>query len=483
MELATTMTSFVIIGGGPTGLGAAHRLRELGHRDWRLLEAQSAPGGLAMSVLDDKGFTWDLGGHVLFSHYSYFDRLMDDLLGDEWVEHVRESWVWMRNRFIPYPLQNNVWRLPTSELLPILIGLYRARNGRPKESANFEEWLLATFGRGLYDSFLGPYNRKVWAYAPAALNTEWMGERVAQVDFRRILRNCFFRRDDVSWGPNARFRFPRRGGTGAIWKALYSRLPSDQVSLNSPVARVHTAEKYVELSNGARVSYDRLISTMPLDALLKCLVDRPDLAALAPQFVYSSSHIVGIGVAGTPPESLQTKCWMYFPEEGLPFYRVTVFSNYSPYNVPKPGEYWSLMAEVSESPSKAVDLATIIHAVIEGLDRARLLPRDRAIVSRWHRRLEHGYPTPFVGRDALLNRVDEELRALGIWSRGRFGGWKYEVSNQDHSLMQGVEAVDHLLHGTEETTYRRPAFVNTRPKSSDINSKPLRPAANQVEHA
>jgi hypothetical protein len=49
------------------------------------------------------------------------------------------------------------------------------------------------------------------------------------------------------------------------------------------------------------------------------------------------------------------KCWMYFPEDNCPFYRVTVFSNYSPRNVPDPSRQWSLMAEVSESPGKPVD--------------------------------------------------------------------------------------------------------------------------------
>ncbi|HEV8292939.1 MAG TPA: hypothetical protein VGP94_13485, partial [Tepidisphaeraceae bacterium] len=40
----------------------------------------------------------------------------------------------------------------------------------------------------------------------------------------------------------------------------------------------------------------------------------------------------------------------------------------------------------------------------------------------------------------------------GIYSRGRFGMWKYEVSNTDHSLMQGVELINRLFLDEPETT-------------------------------
>jgi len=51
----------------------------------------------------------------------------------------------------------------------------------------------------------------------------------------------------------------------------------------------------------------------------------------------------------------------------------------------------------------------------------------------------------------------------------RFGAWKYEVSNQDHSFAQGVECVDHLFSGSAEETFHEPAVVNARrstPKAS-----------------
>ena len=41
------------------------------------------------------------------------------------------------------------------------------------------------------------------------------------------------------------------------------------------------------------------------------------------------------------PEDLAEKNWMYFPEPDSPFYRVTVFSNYSPANVPDPARTWA----------------------------------------------------------------------------------------------------------------------------------------------
>ena len=48
----------------------------------------------------------------------------------------------------------------------------------------------------------------------------------------------------------------------------------------------------------------------------------------------SSSHILGIGIRGECPHGL--KCWLYYPEDNCPFYRITVFSHYAPKNTPDP---------------------------------------------------------------------------------------------------------------------------------------------------
>ena len=441
----------VILGAGPTGLGAAWRLHERGHRDWSLYEAATHAGGLASSVIDERGFTWDLGGLVLFSHYRYFDEVMDRALGDAWVEHVREAWVWMRDRWIPYPFQNNIWRLPDAELHACVNGLQAlAHTPHGDPPGTFREWLLRSFGQGICDAFLFPYNRKVWAYDPSALNVSWMGERVARVNLPRILENIALKRDDVSWGPNSTFRFPLHGGTGAIWKAVQQLLPANRMHFDRAIMRIDTRRRTVHTAAGEDIEYDALISTMPLDRLLNTIDGPAHVKALGARFVHSSSHIVGVGVRGAVPADLSTKCWIYFPEPESPFYRATVFSNYSPNNAP--AGHWSLMAEVSESPEKPVRIETIADDVVEAFERCGFIERSN-VVTRWHRRLEHGYPTPWLGRDEVLSEVEQALHSAGIYSRGRFGAWKYEVSNQDHSVMQGVEAVERILDGTIERTF------------------------------
>jgi protoporphyrinogen oxidase len=218
---------------------------------------------------------------------------------------------------------------------------------------------------------------------------------------------------------------------------------------------------------------------MPLDQLLLMLADAPHLTRRAPEFVHSSSHIVGIGMAGQPPADLATKCWMYFPEQDTPFYRVTAFSNYSPHNVPSPGRQWSLMAEVSESPAKPVNEAAVVDEVVAGFCRVGFIDERTPILTRFHRRLEYGYPTPWRGRDNVLDVVLPALEEKGILSRGRFGAWKYEVSNQDHSCLQGVEAVDHLLLQTTERTVTGVMGVEPpelpQPVDARVNGKRILP--------
>jgi protoporphyrinogen oxidase len=459
---AMSTEKIVIIGGGPTGLGAATRLADTKHDNWLLIDAEPL-GGLSRSFVDDKGFTWDLGGHVIFSHYNYFDNVMD-YSTQEWLTHERESWVWLCGKWVPYPFQNNIHRLPNAEKQECLEGLLDVfKETHDAKAQNFQEYFNRQFGPGISRLFMEPYNFKVWAVPPQQMSTEWTGERVATVDLKRVCKNVIHDTDDAGWGPNATFRFPVNGGTGGIWNRLAAKLPQDKLRSGPEnfVTKIDAVKKELTLKNGDVVKYDKLLSTMPIDSLLRT-VEGPfpadEWRAVADKMVYSATNVVGFGIVGKPPAHLKTMCWMYFPQDDSPFYRATVFSNYSPKNAPE--GCWSLMLEVSESVHKPVDQATLIAECLAGCIASNLLTADDEVISKWHHRLAKGYPTPFLGRNALLEQVQPTLLANGIYSRGRFGGWKYEVGNQDHSMMQGVEAVDAMRGLGEEVTYFSPGVVN-----------------------
>src|SRR5690625_6648398 len=101
---------FLIIGAGPSGLGAALRREQLG-QDYLVVDALADVGGMEGSVIDERGFTWDLGGHVLHSNFEFFDQSISD--SDVLLITVRRNgWEWMDGRLISTPIQIILNELP-----------------------------------------------------------------------------------------------------------------------------------------------------------------------------------------------------------------------------------------------------------------------------------------------------------------------------------------------------------------------------------
>lgn len=442
----------LILGAGPCGLGAAYHLDKLGHADWLLFERSGQVGGLSASFVDEAGFTWDVGGHVLFSHYDYFDKAVSEVLGGDYYEHQRESWVRILKTWVPYPFQNNVRYLPDKALRECVEGL-RGLEGTPPRPDNFREWMDTVFGAGIVKYFMEPYNRKVWGVPLESMSKEWIAERVSVVDPARIERNIAERRDDLGWGPNNTFRFPKVGGTGAIYEGI-ARSFMDRIHLSHEMVTVDPEAKRVTFANGRVESYDVLVNTTPLDLFVRnCTYTPEQVRTAADGLVHNSGLIVGLGFEKKRRDS---KCWMYFPEDNSPFYRVTNFHNYSPYNVPggDTDSFFSLMCETTYSSHKPVNKGEIVEETIQGLINSGMISEhDREnIVSSYLIDIPYSYPVPTLTRDKALATIQPYLESCGVYSRGRFGAWKYEAGNMDHSFMQGVEVAERILHGKEEKT-------------------------------
>src|SRR5687767_2340712 len=444
----------VIIGAGPTGLGAGYRLKELGYKNFQIYDRLPYIGGLASSFTDSAGFTWDIGGHVMFSHHKYYDQCVDKLMGNDFQMNNRECWVRMFNSWVPYPFQNNIRHLPKEVTYECLSGLVKAQaKGDHKSAKNFREFIDKVFGEGIAKHFMLPYNFKVWAHPAEMMNKEWIGERVAVLDVDRAIKNVVLGTDDFGWGPNNKFKFPLYGGTGEFYRRFGPKLEG-HCNLNKTVDFINIAKKEVRFKDGEIVRYDKLITAIPLDKLCNDVINGEmprEIKKAAAGLKHSGGYMVGVGIKQPCPS---TKSWMYFPEDNCPFYRVTYLSNYSPYMTPDNKTHYSLLTETSYSEFKHVDGKTIVDETINGLVNAGLIKEQdkNDIVDTWVYHADYSYPTPTVERDGILAQVIPYLESHDIYSRGRFGMWKYEVANTDHTLMQGVELVNKWMFGEPEQT-------------------------------
>ena len=207
--MAHKHVDILVLGAGPTGLGAATRLNQHKHGDWLLVDAAPEAGGLACTDVTPEGFLFDMGGHVIFSHFDYFDQLIDAAVGkgdEHWATHERVSYVWMKKRWVPYPFQNNICSLPLEDQVACINGLIEAKVANAlatKPPANFDEWILRVMGEGIADVFMRPYNFKVWAVPTTHMQCSWLGERVATANVAKVVENVLRNKEESGWGPNA----------------------------------------------------------------------------------------------------------------------------------------------------------------------------------------------------------------------------------------------------------------------------------------
>lgn len=429
--LKLAVPTFLVIGAGPTGIGAAVRLTELGI-DHLVVDAGDRIGGMSASITDAEGFTWDLGGHVLHSHFTEFDDVVA-AVGVPMNQVTRNGWVWLRGdgprSLLPTPIQQQLTELPTD-----------LNHGAPL--ANLADYYRNNFGAKLFGEFFGPYNYKMWTVPLEDVDHRWTslrsGSAAPNVPTLALA--------GTMPAQSGTFPYPV-GGTGALWQAVHDRvLKAGTVRLGVGVADVDVPGRVARLTDGSTVRYQHCVSSAALTSAMGWI------GLTARTLRASAIYAVGLGLRGEPPATLADKTWLYCPDPEVPWYRATMLNNYDPGNA-GPGR-WNVLCEVPVLPGREADAAEAVRGTEESL-RALGLDSD-LVVSRFCRHVPMGYPVPTLGRDAIVREADERLRAHGFYSRGRFGGWRYESSNQDYGYLQGRQAVDAALSGAAEDVYWHP---------------------------
>jgi protoporphyrinogen oxidase len=436
----------VIIGSGMAGFGAASRLHADGIRPV-VYDRNDYYGGHTASFRDATGFLFDLGPHISFTK----DARIQDLLASHVDQQYEALQVKLDNYWrglrLTHPVQLHLNGLPHELVVEIITDFVKVHEAPEKPVANYEEWLIASYGRRFAELFPMQYTRKYHLTTAANMSTEWLGPRMYRPSLQELLRGAL-----APWKPEVHyithFRYPKQGGFLSYLRPFPQvadiRLQHEAVSID-PKARG------VRFSNGTAIAYDKLVSSIALPALLPMIAGAPaDVVSAARRLACSTCVLVNVGVDRADLSEGQIT---YIYDEDICFTRLSFPHMLSATNAP-PG-CGSIQAEVYYSDKyRPLDTQpdVLIDRVIADLRRCGTLRDSDRVLYRGAKVVRYANVIFDLERAAALETVHGYLNDIGIHYCGRYGDWGYMWT--DESFISGERAADSALSG------RRPSLAS-----------------------
>jgi protoporphyrinogen oxidase len=433
-----------ILGGGLSGLSTAFCLEQRGGKRLRaeVLEKDSECGGLLRSF-SEEGFTFDYGGaHIIYSRDQEAIDFMLGILGKNHFRKRRNNKIHFKNSFVKYPFENGLSDLPKQDRYECLYH-YLSDTCRSKPK-NFKEWIYHTFGRGIAEKYLIPYNEKIWNYPTGRMSLHWVEGRVPRPPVEDVIKSALGIPTE-GYTHQLYFHYPKRGGIQALTRGIEDRLSG--VIRNFEVKRVVREDGQWTVSDVKNTrKYDVLISTIPIFCLVSALRAVPPAVSAALKGLKHNSLItVMLGLKG---DRLPPFTAVYFPDPEIKFNRIAFPRVFSGHNAPKGKS--SLVAEITARKGDAVcgmGDEEIAQEVIGDLHRMKLIDR-RSVCFTHVRRSEYAYV--IYDRDYLKNirLIRGFAGKLNIHLCGRFS--EFEYLNMDACVKRGMnlaETINEKLKG------------------------------------
>jgi len=432
-----------ILGGGLTGITLARLLAQK-DAEVTVLEREPDYGGLCRSM-SDSGFTFDRGGsHIIFSRDEEVLTFINNILGENSQRSIRNTKIFYKERYIKYPFENGLNQLPKEDLFfcinEFIKTLIAVEKGKLAPPGNFREWIIHTFGKGIADLYLIPYNEKIWKFPTEQMSLHWVDGRIPRPPVEDIIKSAIGIETE-GYTHQSVFSYPRKGGIEALVKSIASPVKKNIRTGFDVTSIKKEGEKYLISDGDNIIIADRCISTIPLQRLLKTLENVPEgVQKSCDELKYNSIACVFIGVRG----KLQDISWMYVPDKDIGlFNRVSFPSNYSPEVAP--AGHSAILAEITyhegDDVSKMPDQEIIDH-VINALRNMNVVKDREDIVYTALERQTYAYVIYDLDYKKNIAIVKDFCAKLGIGLVGRFS--EFEYLNMDGCIRNAMNFVrDH----------------------------------------
>lgn len=415
------MTQVTILGAGISGLSTSYLI---GHERCLIFEAKPYYGGHIYSDQQD-GFTWDDGPHVSFTDNEFVRDLFAESVQGEFEEFPTVVSNYYRGHWIEHPAQSNLYQVPEplrTRCLESFLEM-RSKDGQLLPPKNYQEWIHQAFGPVFADTFPAAYTRKYWTTEPVNLGVDWIGKRVFYPSVEDVTQGSKGPLDRKTYWVK-KFRYPSRGGFLSYSKG-FAR--GARIHYGKEVVRIDLDSQKIWFADGREVSYEVLVSTLPLPILIRCCAQAPVEVREAVSRLRCTRFYL-VEVAARHPARRDDQ-WLYVYDEDKLSTRVSITEHFSPHNAPKGctgmsvevyGSDYRELPEDREEVARRVQEELVEMGLLDGLDavlyaRVRFVPWGNVI-------FDHE-------RQAALDVVDEFLDRKGVVRVGRFAEWKYLMTH------------------------------------------------------
>lgn len=408
----------VILGAGIAGLGAGLKAAEE-NRDSVIFEARGTAGGLLDNFVVN-GFRFDNAVHLSFATEPEVRSIFDKT---DYITHSADSWNFERDRWLKHPVQNNLFPLPAEEKVELIESFLE----RPDMVGNdYESWLYHQYGASLARRYPLKYTTKYWDTHASSLSTTWIGNRMRRASTSEILFGAF-----TSDTPNTYYtkemRYPKSGGYISFIKPL---IDGSRIEYNHRASKIDLDNKTVEFENGSKVTYSKLVSSLPLPVLVDITKNVPDkIKDNSKSLKATSIDLISVGFN----KKLVDKLWFYIYDEDILASRAYSPSVKSSDNVPNGRS--SLQFEIyTRGTESKYNVEELKQNVIYALAKMNIATSDD-IEFLHHKHIKFGNVIFDLGMEKKRDEIRDYFQERAVLTIGRFGEWDYLWSNQ--SFMSG----------------------------------------------
>ncbi len=457
-------TQVVVIGAGPAGLTAAYVLATRYGIRATVLEADDVVGGISRTVERD-GWRFDIGGHRFFTKVREVEELWHEILPDEdFMLRPRMSRIYYREKFIDYPLRAaNVLRAfgPIEALLCVASYVW-ARIRPPKDQTTLEGWVIARFGKRLYEHLFKTYNEKLWGVPVNKLPADFAAQRIKNLSLFNAAVNAIRpkrKQTDIT-SLIEEFQYPKFG-PGMMWERCRDLVEAKgcPVLMEHKVVEVrHEGGRAVavvaEGPDGTRTEHpcDHVISSMPISQLLTAMgpTAAPEATKAATSLGYRDFLTVALVV---PEESSFPDNWIYVHSKEVQVGRIQNFGSWSPYLVKEGRTCLGLeffVFEGDETWNRPDD--ELIEQGKRELGVLGLVDPDK-VEAGFVVRMPKAYPfydeAYKTNVATIVAWLDEH--AANVHPVGRNGMHRY--NNQDHSMVTAMLTAENIATGSDHDVW------------------------------